>query len=72
MLATFVEELGGRGTSVMLGLILGSLATWLASRWRRLREKLSILSGDARDTVVIALHLVDSTEEPAKDGQPAR
>jgi hypothetical protein len=53
-------------------MLLGGCATFLASRWRRLREKLSILRGDARDTVVIALHLVESAEEPAKDGRPAR
>lgn len=72
MLATFMEELGGRGMTVMLGMLLGGFFTFLLSRWKRIRERLSVLSGDARDTVVIALHLVDSVEEPATSTTPAR
>jgi hypothetical protein len=61
-----VGELGGRGVGVILGLIIGGLITWLFGRWRRFRERQSILCGDARDTVVIHQHVV----EPApRDGE---
>jgi hypothetical protein len=50
--------------SVFFGLILGGAATWLFARWKRFRERRSILCGDARDTVVINLHLVESAEGP--------
>jgi hypothetical protein len=55
----FLRELGGRGFGVVLGLILGGLITWLFGRWRRYRERRSILRGDARDTVVIHQHVVE-------------
>jgi len=64
MLADILRELSGRGVSVFFGLILGSAATWLFARWKRFRERRSILCGDARDTVVINLHLVESAEGP--------
>ncbi len=64
---TLLDELSGRGASALLGLVAGSVATWLISRWRRHQEKRSILRGDARDTVVIHLHLVESAERgPAR------
>jgi hypothetical protein len=61
-------ELGGRGIGVLFGLIAGSMITWLIARWRRHLERRSILRGDARDTVVIHQHLVDSAEVAAADG----
>jgi len=64
MLADILRELSGRGVSVFFGLILGGAATWLFARWKRFRERRSILCGDARDTVVINLHLVESAEGP--------
>ncbi len=63
-----VHEAGGRGMSVVLGLVLGTLVTAVIARWRRLRERHRILGGDARDTVVIAHHLVEAGETP--DGGP--
>jgi hypothetical protein len=62
MLATLFDELTGKGAGVILGLILGSLIGWISARWKRYRERRSILQGDARDTVVIQQHLVDSTD----------
>jgi uncharacterized small protein (DUF1192 family) len=59
MLDWFIEELGGRGLGVVLGLVAGSLVTWLVGRWRRYRQRQSILRGDARDTVVIHQHIVE-------------
>ena len=54
-----LQELGGRGAGVLLGLVLGTLITWLVHRWKRYRDRRRVLQGDARDTVAIALHVVD-------------
>ena len=62
MLDNLIQELGTRGIGVLLGLILGSLITGLIAYWRRIRERRRILLGDARDTVVIHQHLIDSAE----------
>lgn len=59
---TFFDELRGRGLTVVLGMLLGGLVAWLIARWRRMREHRSILHGDARDTVVIHQHIVDTLE----------
>jgi hypothetical protein len=60
------SELGGRGISALIGLVVGGLIAWLFARWRRLRERRNILRGDARDTVVIHHHIL----EPRADGPP--
>jgi hypothetical protein len=62
MFDKLIEELGPRSIGVILGLILGSVITGLIAYWRRHLEKRRILLGDARDTVVIHQHLVDSAE----------
>ncbi len=62
----FVAELGGRGLGVGLGLLAGGLITWSVGRWRRFRQRRSILRGDARDTVVIHHHIVEPA--PPADG----
>ena len=64
MFADFARELSGRGMSVVLGMLLGGMATWIFARWKRFRERQSILCGDARDTVVINLHIVESADGP--------
>jgi hypothetical protein len=64
MFADFVKELSGRGMSVVIGMLLGGMATWIFARWKRFRERQSILCGDARDTVVINLHIVESADGP--------
>jgi hypothetical protein len=69
---SWLEELGGRGAGVLLGLLIGAVTGWILGRWRRMRERLRILRGDARDTVVIALHLVERCEIPAGAGSPSR
>jgi hypothetical protein len=68
MLSWIIEELGGRGISVLLGLLVGSLVTWIFGRWRRLRERHRILMGDARDTVVINHHLIEKNVVSAGAG----
>jgi hypothetical protein len=61
MIATFIDDLGGRGITILLSLTVGALSAWLVQRWRRYHERQRVLRGDARDTVVIAHHLVEST-----------
>jgi hypothetical protein len=70
MLAGIYEEIGGRGAGALLGLIAGSLITWLLARWKRLRERRNIFRGDARDTIVIHHHLIETAEHP--DQEPPR
>jgi hypothetical protein len=67
MTYAILDQLGDRGLSVLLGLIIGGLATWLFARYKRFKERRSILSGDARDTIVIHQHLVSATDS---GGQP--
>jgi hypothetical protein len=64
MLSDILQELSGRGVSVLLGLVLGGTVTWLFARWRRFRQRQSVLCGDARDTVVLNLHLVEWADGP--------
>jgi hypothetical protein len=73
MLANILDELGGRGISALIGVVFGGLMAWLFGRWRRLKERRSILRGDARDTVVINLHLVETAEvRDTSDGSVRR
>lgn len=62
MFAFTWDEFGFRGASVLVGLLLGTGITWIVARWKRIREYRNVLRGDARDTVVISHHLVDSIE----------
>jgi hypothetical protein len=64
MFATIWEELGGRGAGTVAGLILGGAVTWALARWHRRREWQKILQGDARDTVVIHQHVIETEEFP--------
>ncbi|HEX4608354.1 MAG TPA: hypothetical protein VH092_09120 [Urbifossiella sp.] len=61
-----LNELTGRGMGVVIGLVAGGLITAVVARWRRHRQRLSILCGDARDTVVIHHHLI----EPGPAAEP--
>ncbi len=62
MFAFSWDEFGFRGASVLVGLLVGTSITWIVARWRRLRERRNIMRGDARDTVVISHHLVETIE----------
>jgi hypothetical protein len=64
MLSDILEELRGRGMGVLLGLVVGGIITWLFARWRRFRQRQSVRCGDARDTVVLNLHVVESAVGP--------
>ncbi len=70
--ATVWEELGGRGASVAIGLLLGAAVTGTIARLKRRRERRRILDGDARDTVVISHHLVETDDVPSIDGSPPK
>ena len=70
MFDKFVEELGGKGLGIVVGMVSGGLITWAVGRWRRHRQRRSVLRGDARDTIVIHHHLVEPAP-PAEDGGPA-
>jgi hypothetical protein len=62
MVGNILEQLSGHGYGALIGLLLGGLIGWLSARWKRYRERRSILQGDARDTVVIQHHLVEAVE----------
>jgi hypothetical protein len=64
MFSDILQELSGRGMGVLLGLLVGGMTTWLFARWRRFRQRQSILCGDARDTVVLNLHVVETADGP--------
>jgi len=62
------DELGNKGVSAILGVIIGGLGAWMFARWKRYKERQNILKGDARDTVVIHHHLIESKQESTSDG----
>jgi hypothetical protein len=64
-----LNDLGVEGLAGLAGALLGVTFTWLVTRWRRLRERRRVLEGDARDTVVINLHLVDVEEGKTSEGK---
>jgi hypothetical protein len=60
------DELSRHGIMAVIGAIGGGIVTWFAARWKRRKERLSILRGDARDTIVIQQHIVTATEAGGK------
>ena len=62
------QELSKHGIIAVLGMLGGGVITWIVARWKRHRERQDILRGNARDTVVIHLHLISSVDVPAPDG----
>jgi hypothetical protein len=63
---TLFDELSRHGLLAAIGMLCGGILTWLGTRLRRRKERLSILRGDARDTIVIQLHIVTATEAGGK------
>jgi hypothetical protein len=64
MLANLLQQFGIHAGGVVFGIVVGALISWLIARWKRRRQRLSVLEGDARDTVVINHHLVDAEDAP--------
>jgi hypothetical protein len=64
----FVDELSGRGAAIVLGATVGALGAWLVARWRRAQDRRRILTGDARETVVINHHLIETVDLPTPTG----
>lgn len=60
MIANMLHEFTGRGLTAVLGVVIGAVSAWLYGRWKRYKQRQSILNGDARDTVVVEHHLVES------------
>lgn len=63
------NEFSGRGMGIILGMFLGTLVTACVAWWKRRQERLTVMRGDARDTVVIAQHLIETEELPRPDGK---
>lgn len=70
--AAFLDEASGRGLAGVAGVLAGSLITWAVAQWKRRKERQSVLSGNARDSVVIAQHIVESEEREFPDGTKRR
>ena len=68
MFANLLHELGGRSLGVLAGMLFGSVFTGWVARRRRERERRLVMDGDARDTVVIHQHIVETTQEPDANG----
>jgi hypothetical protein len=64
LIADIFDEISGKGLSAIIGLILGGILAWIVGIWRRRHLRHKVLKGDARDTVVIHYHLVDSIPVP--------
>jgi hypothetical protein len=60
----FVEDLGGRGAATALGMAGGAAIAWGWGRWKRHQQRQSILRGDARDTIVVHQHIVETAVGP--------
>ncbi len=63
------HEFSGRGMGIVLGMLLGTFVTACIAWWKRRRDRLTVMKGDARDTVVIAQHIVEAEEVPGPNGQ---
>jgi hypothetical protein len=68
MFADLFDELTTKGAAWVFTLVLGAIIGWLWARWKRLQQRRSILSGDARDTVVIHHHLVETADKQGEGG----
>ena len=64
LFADFFDELSGKGLGAVLGLIIGGLLAWVIGQWRRRHLRHKVLRGDARDTVVLHHHLVETVVAP--------
>ncbi len=67
-----LEQMREHGTNVLVGMILGGVVAWIVGMRKRRLERLSILRGDARDTVVIQHHVVTAVDVPSDGGGTRR
>jgi hypothetical protein len=70
LLANLYEELGTKGATALLGVLIGGIIAWLIGSWRRRRERRRIFEGDARETVIVAQHLVETVASPNGGKRP--
>jgi hypothetical protein len=68
MFADIFDLLSSHSAIALLGLVFGSVCTWLVGRLKRYRQRQSILRGEALDTIVIHHHLVDVKDRPVPGG----
>ena len=54
-----LDDLPGRSIGILIGISAGWLLGWLYLRWKRRQERLSVMCGDARETIVIQQHIVE-------------
>jgi len=66
------QKVSEHGALALIGMIFGAFIGWIVGIRKRHRERLSILRGDARDTIVIQHHLVTAVDVPASDGSGPR
>lgn len=71
MFDNLLNELGEKGTIAIIGLFAGGVLTWIVGWWKHRQQQLKIMSGDARDTVVIQQHIVTLKQPLSADGQSA-
>jgi len=69
-LGKFVDELPNRFVGIGIGLGFGWLFGWLVARYQRRKDRLTILAGNARDSVVVDLHLVEKEMRPDGTAPP--
>jgi hypothetical protein len=58
------DELSGKGLGAVIGLVFGGIIAWLVGYWRLRHLRHKVLKGDARDTVVLHHHLVETAAAP--------
>jgi hypothetical protein len=63
--ADIFTQLSDKGLSALIGLVVGGLIALLVGHWRRRHLRSKVLRGDARDTVVIHHHLIESEPAPS-------
>ncbi len=65
-------DLDNRLFGIALGLTVGSLVTWVLTKYRLAKARKSVLRGDARELLVIEQHLVERGQGPLGEAVPAR
>lgn len=66
----FLDELPGRLFGIALGVGVGWFLGWLFATYKRRKERINVLAGDARETVVIQVHQVEAGTRPDGTAYP--